>query len=416
MLGLTLLLSWSVLPQNGGGSLEAWMKDLEQRTAARRAHAAEVWSAEGPAWLAGEAHRLPALLEAAPEIQGPVLTTLEKAVAEAKAAAAYPALLSLLGKVMNPAGAERLFAQLGDLPVEFRPAAARAAIARGGPALWNEARALASGPPGPLRQAAAQALLLQVPPDETRAWAAVLTTTEGELAGLLETLAGLRARELPAGFVLPATLYASADAGLQRELARFLAVHPADDAQSFLAERALDPARPREERALFLTAFETGAKAFRWRDGERRMEEFLDHAPRSEASEDVAWMLWRLGSRSAKLFLLAEVEREARENPESYRAQLELARRQVDVGEHSDAFKNYKKTFEALEGTTWERMIAGDDYVWAARAAAGTRRSKEAGQWLEESGLNPVELALYKDQPEFASFLDKQPFKRLFGL
>ncbi|MDA1260605.1 MAG: hypothetical protein O3A20_08270 [Planctomycetota bacterium] len=114
--------------------------------------------------------------------------------------------------------------------------------------------------------------------------------------------------------------------------------------------------------------------------------------------------------------MLDEVEREARENPQSYRSQLALARRQVDVGDHSDAFKNYKKTFDSLEGTAFERSISSDDFVWAARAAAGSRRSKESGQWLEDSGLNPVELAKYKDQPEFSTFLDKQPFKRLFGL
>ncbi|MDA1260470.1 MAG: hypothetical protein O3A20_07580, partial [Planctomycetota bacterium] len=110
MLGLTLVLALSAAPpQNGGSSLETWLADLERRTAVRRAHAAEVWSAEGPAWLAGEAHRLPTLLEAAPELQGPVLSTLEKALSEGKAAASYPALLQLLGKLMNPAGAERVF-------------------------------------------------------------------------------------------------------------------------------------------------------------------------------------------------------------------------------------------------------------------------------------------------------------------
>jgi hypothetical protein len=275
---------------------------------------------------------------------------------------------------------------------------------------------MASGARGPLRQAAAQALLLVVQEEETLAWAAVLDPADGEAAGLGETLAALKNRSLPPAFALPPAVYATPDAGLQRDLARFLLVHPAEGAQSFLVERALDPARPREERALFLAGFEVGAQRFRYRDGERTMEQFLENAPRSEASEDVAWTLLRLGSRNAKGFLLEDVEREARENPESYRAQLALARRQVDVGDHSDAFKNYKKTFEALEGTAFERSISSDDFVWAARSAAGTRRSKEAGQWLEESGLNPVELAAFKDQPEFASFLDKQPFKRLFGL
>ena len=54
--------------------------------------------------------------------------------------------------------------------------------------------------------------------------------------------------------------------------------------------------------------------------------------------------------------------------------------------------------------------------MWAARAAAGSRHQKEAGQWLESSGLNSVELGAFKAMPEFVPYLDKQPFKRLFGL
>lgn len=417
MLGPSLMLvfaAWS--PQDGAGSVEAWLAELERRSAARRAHAAEVWSAEGPAWLAGDGNRLPRLLEAGPELQGPVLSTLERAVAEGKAADSYPALLQLLGEVMNPAGAERVFALLDRLPENCRPAAARAAIDRGGPSLWPQARALANGAPGALRQAAIQSLVTQVPEEETIALAASLTLEEGELTGLGETLIALGTRALPPAFALPTALYATQSSGLQRDLARFLLAHPLEDAQDFLVEHAIDPARSRQERAPFLAAFEAGAKRFRFRDGERAMEEYLEAAPRSEASEDVAWTLHRLGSRAAKSFLLAEVEREVRENPESFRGQLALARRQVDVGEHSDAFKNFKKTFDSLEGTAFARSISSDDYVWAARAAAGSRRSKEAGQWLEQSGLNPVELAMYRDQPEFSAFLDKQPFKRLFGL
>ena len=175
MLGLTLALACSAAPpQNGGGSVESWLADLERRTAARRAHAAEVWSAEGTAWLAGDSARLNTLLEAAPELQGPVLNTLEKAVAEHKAEGSYSALLQLLGMVMDPAGAERVYALIEALPADDRPLAARSAIARGSPAHWPRGRALVAGPPGALRQAAIQALLLQVPEEECTALAAGL--------------------------------------------------------------------------------------------------------------------------------------------------------------------------------------------------------------------------------------------------
>lgn len=411
-----VLLCAAVPPQNGGASLEAWLAELERRTAARRAEAAVVWSANGAAWLAGDDGRLAAILAAAPEIQEPILATLEQAVGGGAAASSYPALLGLLGKLMNPAGAERAYRLLPSLPEIAQPHAVRAAVARGGAAVREAARALTRGEPGALRQAAIQSLLLHAPVEETPALALLLAPDEGEPAGLGAVLLELRERPLPGDFALPETVYAAGDAGLQRDLARFLERRPLAAAEGFLVARALDPARPRQERLLFLAAFEAGAQAHRWRDGQRALEQYLAGASRSESSEDVAWVLLRLGSRDAKRYLLAQVEQEAEANPASARAQLALARRQVDVGDHSDAFKNYKKILESLQGTAFERSLEGDDYVWAARAAAGSRRSKEAGQWLEQSGLNPVELAAYRELPEFESFLDKQPFKRLFGL
>jgi hypothetical protein len=129
----------------------------------------------------------------------------------------------------------------------------------------------------------------------------------------------------------------------------------------------------------------------------------------------VAWTLFRLGSRDGKRYLLEEVERQARDNPDSWRSQLALARRQVDVGDHADSYRGFRDVLTTLAGSAFERSLTEQDWVWAARAAAGSRHQKEAGQWLEDSGLNSVELAKYRDLPEFAPLLDKQPFKRLFG-
>lgn len=402
--------------QPSPASLEGILRELDQRTQARRTAAAAAWSDHAQAWLAGDASRLDALLATAPEIQEPALNFLRKNLQRESFAAVAPSVILLLGQSANPAGASELLALVAELPATVQPLAVRAALARGGAATWTDGLALASSAPGPLRQAAVQTLLLHGPASEQSRLAALLEPAEGEIGPLAETLRALAARELAPDFRLPPALYEVRDRGFLREVAAFLTAHPMDAAQKCLADGSLDPARQREERLIFLTAFETGSRAFRWKESEKRMETYLKEVPRTESTEDVAWTLFRLGSRDAKRYLLEEVESAARDNPDSWRSKLTLARRQVDVGDHSDAYRGFREVLETLSGTAFERSLSESDWVWAARAAAGSRHQKEAGQWLEASGLNAVELQKYRGQPEFEPLLDKQPFKRLFGI
>jgi hypothetical protein len=416
MIALALALpSAFAAAQGAGTSLEALLRDLENRTLARRTAAAVAWSEHAAAYLAGDAERLTALLAAAPEVQEPALLFLRRNLTKESLPQIAPAVLLFLGRAMNSAGAEELMELLPLLPASSQPLAVRAVFARGGEPLWPAGLALADGPPGPLRQAAVQTLLLHGPREEGVRLATLLSASESDLGSLSETLRALTAMPLAEAFRLPPAVLNVREPGFQREIATFLTVHPQDDAQDFLTLASLDPARTREERVVYLAAFEAGALAFRWKDGERAFEDYLEEVPRTESSEEVAWTLHRLSSRNGKRYLLEELEREARDNPDSWRDQRALARRQVDVGDHSDAFRGYRSIFEMLTGTNYERALSGEDYVWAARAAAGARHPKEAGQWLEASGLNAVELMQYKDLPEFAPLLDKQPFKRLFG-
>lgn len=416
MLTLLLLLPSCVAPQGAGTSLEALMRDLEQKTLARRTSAAAVWSENAIPFLSGDANRLPALLAAAPEIQGPILTSLRKSLTREDIGTLAPTLVVLLGSVMNPAGAEELFGMIPELPPHAQPLAVSAALTRGPSVLYEQGLALTQSPDGAMRQAAVQSLLLHGPKEDCARLGALLSATEGDRAKLTDTLRALSLRDLPDNFRLPAALMEIKDSGLQRDLALFFTFHPQDDAENFLVGGALDPARPKQERVLFLTAFEAGSKLYRWKEGEKACEEYLKDVSRSEASEEIAWTLYRLGSKSAKRYLLQELEGMARDNPDAWRTQLALARRQVEVGDHNDAFKGFKDVFETLSGTSFERALTAADFVWAARAAAGSRHQKEAGQWLESSGLNSVELGEYKTLPEFVPYLDKQPFKRLFGV
>jgi len=415
MLALLLSLTAAAAPQ-GGPSLEALLRDLEQKTLARRTTAAAVWSENAIPYLSGDAGRLPALLAAAPEIQGPILASLRKSLAREDIAAIAPPIVDLLGRVMNAAGAEELYGLIPELPPNAQPLAVRAALTRAPEALYPQGLELTKQPAGPLQQAAVISLLLSGPESDSARLGGLLSASAGDRAALTETLRTLASRSLPEAFRLPAELLEVADNSFQRDLAVFLTAHPQDDAQDLLIRCALDPARPRQERVLYLAAFEVGSKRFRWKEGEKSCEDYIKEVPRTEATEEVAWTLFRLGSKTGKRYLLQELELEARENPDSWRDQLALARRQVEVDEHNEAFKGFKAVFETLSGTAFERALTASDFIWAARAAAGSRHQKEAGQWLESSGLNSVELGEYKALPEFAPYLDKQPFKRLFGL
>lgn len=416
MLALLLTLTACAAPQNGAASLEALLRDLEQKTLARRTSAAAVWSENAIPYLSGDAGRLPALLAAAPEIQGPILSSLNKSLTREDIDAIAPPLVDLLGRVMNAAGAEELFGLIPELPPNAQPLAVSAALSRAPEALRAQGLALTNESPGPLQQAAVLSLLLHGPESDFTRLGGLLSASVGDRAALTSALRTLTTRSLPEAFRLPAELLAIADISFQRDLAAFLTEHPQDDAEDLLVRCSLDPARPRQERVIYLAAFEQGSKRFRWKDGEKACEEYIKDVPRTEATEEVAWTLFRLGSKNGKRYLLQELELEARENPDSWRDQLALARRQVEVDEHNEAFKGFKAVFETLSGTAFERALTASDFVWAARAAAGSRHQKEAGQWLESSGLNSVELGEFKALPEFAPYLDKQPFKRLFGL
>jgi hypothetical protein len=57
-----------------------------------------------------------------------------------------------------------------------------------------------------------------------------------------------------------------------------------------------------------------------------------------------------------------------------------------------------------------------DDFVWAARAAAGAKRPSAAFDWLNASGLSITELKEIGKYSEFVPYLDRDRFIALFSL
>ena len=87
---------------------------------------------------------------------------------------------------------------------------------------------------------------------------------------------------------------------------------------------------------------------------------------------------------------------------------------QVNVDEHKDGYRTFK---EGIGLANLNRGRLSDlDWVWASRAAAGSRKYEEAGAWLAKAGLSPKELEPFAELPEFEDCRLKSPFRRLFGL
>jgi len=358
------------------------------------------------------------LMTYAPYIQDPILDAL---VANLDATTKNPSrsrdLLQLLGRVMNSGGAARLLPLITRLPVDQRAMALRYAIELGGRRTRNSALSYLKSDNRRVQQSALESLLLH---GETRLAPSLLAGADiskldlQSFGAVLEILAD---RDLPAGTKLPSAVYAQKDGDFLEGAIAFMVKHPQPDSEDFLIARSLMPRSSGlsiEARRLALSAYESGAKELRWRSGVRSMNRFLKDERPGEATYAVAWTLHRLGDKMGRKHLLAGPQERAKDNPDDWRAQMVLGRMQVDVGEFSSAYRTIKGTFEDIEGTPASKRLTAEDYLYAARAAAGSRHSREAGNWLTATRYSPIQLAPYRDLPEFAPYLKKAPFNHLF--
>ncbi|MCP4094071.1 MAG: hypothetical protein GY747_11540 [Planctomycetes bacterium] len=406
-------------PQAPAGGLEQLVSTLEQQTLERRSAAETAWKTQGKIYLTQPSRgTMSTLLDFAPYIQEPVLDSLESNL---RTTGSNPAqigdLLQLLGRCMNRGGAARLLPLLPELPKEHRATALRYAIEQGGVRTRRSAHTYLSSQQADVRQSALETLLLHQ--DERLVPGLLANVDPGHVdlesfGAILELVAQ---RELPEGVLLPKSFYEQKGLDFINGLVSFMGRYPQPDTEDYLVERALLPRNEGlsiEARKSALGAYESGSAAFRWRAGTRQMTRFLKDENPGEATYAVAWTLHRLGEKSGRKHLLAGPEERAKANPDDWRTQMVLGRMQVDVGEFNSAYKTIKNTFEEIDGTPAGRRLSPDDYLYAARAAAGARRPKESGRWLTATRYSPIELAPYRDLPEFQQYLKKAPFNHLF--
>lgn len=405
-------------PQQPSGGFEKLTTSLEQRTAARRAAAEKAWTDHGAAYLAQPARAtMDPLLDFSPEIQEPLLGALAQSIrGELTQPDAQISILLLLERCLNSGGSARLIEMIPQLAQNQQASTLRTVIAQGGPRTLSKARTYLDNPNTGLRQAALAGLLLRLPSTELPALVSRFDYPHMDLEAFGATLDSLAEREIPAEFQLPANTFEQTQRAFVAGAVNFLAHHPQDNAESYLLDRVLDRngiGLSTEAKVESLRAYEAGALSFRWNTGVRALSRDLKDMPRTPYSLEVAWTLHRLGEKAGRSYLLKQPEDIARRNPDDWRAQFSLAQLQVEVSEFQSAYRLYKKTLDSLEGTPVARRVENWDYFYAARAAAGSKHSKEAGQWLVASRLRPEELEKFRDLPEFGPYLKKDPFNRL---
>jgi len=405
----------ALLPQQEAG-FESLQAELARRTAARRKAASEAWVQYGPAYLKQPSKGTMApLIEVAPEIQDPLLDALHQRLdTKPIPVNEVQSLLFLLQEVVDSGGASRLLDALGKLPAANRPEVLRNAVARGNQRTIAAARIYLSDQDPDLREAALESLLLHDRKENLQELADRIDLKQVNPTLFALTLEELAGRELPEDFRLPASIWAAEQEQIRGALATFLQTHPQEESENFLITLALEESQSLPQRQRALDAYVVGGNQFRWKAGVRDLERYLKDGNRDKASIAVAWALHHLGERRGRRFLLAGPEEKAKRNPDDWQVQLELGRMQVDVSEFADAYRTFKRTFDSIDNTPIARRLQPQDYLYASRAAAGSGHRREAGDWLSATNLSRQELAPYRDLPEYADYLKREPFSRLF--
>jgi hypothetical protein len=408
------LLAPTAFSQQGTG-LDQLSETLRKRTEARRSAAELAWKDGRDAYLAGpDRERREALAAFAPEIQGPILASLRRELqADRVDEARVDALVALLGETANTAGADRLAQHLLQLPPAARLRAIGFLGRNGGPRSVRALEASLQARDAELRDASLLALLKVGKPMDCQAWLAEVEVSRLSTDKRVEVLGELQQRPLPAEFSLPTSWYELREPQETEALFLYLQQHPDENVEGFVLEYILDRNRPLKLRLQGLAVAEHGARELKWRDAKRKLGALLRAKDGDPMAEEAAWALHRLDDKAGARFLLDAPEEQVKRNKNDWRAYLSLGEMQVRLSEFRDGFRTYEDAIRLAEVS--RGRLQSSDWLFAARAAAGARKEREAGEWLARTRMSPSELAPYRDLPEFADLLDQEPFDRLFG-
>jgi len=417
-----LLASLTLLPgllappcQDGAQTLAEIRSDLLARTKVRREAAQRTWEEVGMPWARSTEEKIPGpLISLAPEIQEPALKSLRILLENpAKNRSTLQKLLILFGETVNSAGADHISRLYTDIPEDLRHATFRLCVQRGAHESIQATEAYLHAKNPETAEAALQALLHSGPPQKITFWLQQVRPSilKGQFSR--SALIWIASRDLPDGFRLPDAFYLFLHPFDIAPHLQILLQAPREDKEDWVIERFMDLSLVFDQRVSALAVAEHGVSTLKWRQAERKMSALLRSKDSDLLAEKTAWTLHRLGAKEGKKWILSAPKENAKENPRDWRVLLSLARTEVDVGEFKDAYRTFKDTIDLANEK--RGRLQSKDWVWAARAAVGSKKPREGGAWLAKARMSPSELSPYQDLPEFKKYLEEQPFKRLFG-
>ncbi|MFT7517613.1 MAG: hypothetical protein ACI84O_001408 [Myxococcota bacterium] len=415
---LLLLLCSTLSAQDG---IEELRKVLSQRSAANTDAAIAAWQLHGDKFLeTGDRDLMSQLQTFKPEIQTPVFAALKSRIGDTTKLSETSRILQLLNTVLDHSSAARLLTMLDQLPASEISKSMYAIIKYGSPATQLNAQKHIAQADEPLLQSIIESSLLYADESYIPKLSKLIDYSKFDLEELGAIFEILAEREFSSELYLDPKVFEITDKDFRIGLLILLAAYPqAETANYFIAESIGDGLEPQdtEIHALAISAFEAGAKQFKWSRYQNQYQRFLKATPDHRLAVDIAWCLHRLEDNKGTNFLLAEPEREYRENNGSWPYAVQLGTMQVKLGLHSDAYKVFHRAHtQGVKNQQVRRLMKRQDFVWAARAAAGAKRPSDALDWLNDSGLSLPELHEVGKFDEFAPYLDNDKFIALFGL
>ncbi|MDP6963856.1 MAG: hypothetical protein QGF46_06800 [Planctomycetota bacterium] len=419
VLFLTLCLSPSVFAQQQ--DLEHLKSVLEQRSAARIAAAENAWQLQGEKFLAsGDRNLLEQLASYKPEIQGPVFAAIERCLASKELASQLPRLLQLLATVLDQSSAAKLLFLFDKLPANERPSVAYSIIKHGSSVTQASTLLYLPSANPRLAQSIVESSLLYGTQSQIPELSEKIDYQGFEPVELGAILGLLAEREFDSEFSYQSSSLQINNIDFRIGLLELMIAKPWSDSASYLIKESIeDGLQPssQEIKKLALLAFESGASEFKWSRHQNKLQRFLKAEPKHPLATDVAYTLHRLGDRKGTSYLLDGPEQEYIDNDGVWPYAVALGKLQVELGLHSDAYKVFHRSYtKGVKNEQVRRRMKRQDFVWAARAAAGAKRPSEAFDWLGNSGLSMDELRQVGKFPEFEPYLDRDQFKALFSI
>jgi hypothetical protein len=401
--------------------LEELRKTLVEKSAARIEAANTAWAKDGAQFLESGDRNLMTMFESLqPEIQTPLFASLAIMLGDTASLSQVSRVLQLLNSVLDHSSSARLLSLLDKLPASERAKTIYMIIKYGSSATQLEAERYLSTTDARLQQSIVEASLLYADGNNILAMSKKIDYKKFDVSELGAILGILSEREFNGQMFIAPEAFNVSSKDFRIGLLTLLTAYPQPDtAAYFLRESIENGLEPKsiEVSKLAVRAFEAGAKVFKWSRHQNKYQRFLKAEPEHRLAEEIAYSLHRLGDRKGTKHLLDKPEQEYRDNNGEWPYAVSLGTMQVRLGLYSEAYRVFDKAYtKGVKNERVRRSMKRDDFVWAARAAAGAKRPSVAFDWLNSSGLSIYELKDIGKYSEFEPYLDRGNFIALFSL